>query len=119
MPHNTWQWLQQPQIGGSGNEVQPFMRTDSELWRSFYRTELLDHATCIIGMTDGTADDIEPPRATQNNQNPDPFARVDDFYHRIIHPAFSHAQQEEALLKLLGYQKKQSHDDRTIVCLYR
>ncbi len=119
MPRERWQWLQAPQIGGTGNEVQPFMRTDSNVWRSFYRTELVENVACIIGMTDGTADDIEPPLPTASNPHPDPFLMVDDFYSRIIYPAFSEAQPGEALLKLLGYQKKQSHDDRTIVCVYR
>src|SRR6266566_5763712 len=71
------------------------------------------------GMTDGTADDIEPPRATRENPTPDQFVYVHDFYSRIVLPTFTAPQPGEELVKLLAYQKKTSHDDRTVVCLYR
>lgn len=118
-PRDKWRWLQQPQIQGAGNEVQPFMRTGPEIWRNSFQSDLLEQATLIMGMTDGTADDIEPPRATPENPKPDQFLMVDDFYQRIALPSFHEAQPGEVFVKLLGYRKKQSFDDRTVVCLYR
>ena len=114
-----WKWIQQPQIQSAGNEVHPFMRSTKEEWERYFHCHLLSHARCIMGMTDGTADDIEPPRATRENPNPDQFMYVHDFYARIVLPTFTAPQPGEELLKLLAYQKKTSHDDRTVVCLYR
>ena len=117
-PRDTWKWLQPPQIQEAGNEVQPFMRTGSDDWGAAFRVEVLENVACIMGMTDGIADDIEPPRPTPDNRNPDPFLNVDDFYQRIITPSFHNARPGEALIESIGYRKKQSHDDRTLVCLY-
>jgi hypothetical protein len=117
-PRDKWHLLLQPQIQTTGNEVQPFMRSDPQMWESYMRCEVVDNTAFIMGMTDGTADDIEPPRPTPENQNPDPFSMVDDFYKRIVEPTFKEQQPEEALLKLLAYRKRQSFDDRTLVCLY-
>lgn len=118
-PQYNWNWLQQPQIGGAGNEVQPFMRTGRDDWHRFFQCDLIDDADCIMGMTDGTADDIEPPRATPENPKPDPFSLVDDFYQRIIVKSLMHTQPAKQLAYELRYRKKQSHDDRTVVCVYR
>lgn len=114
-----WQWLQQPQIQATGNEVQPFMRTGPEVWRHYLRANLLDKPSFIMGMTDGTADDIESPRPTPEDRNPDPFYFVDDFQQHIEKAITNVPQPAEALLKFLEYKKKQSFDDRTVVCLYR
>jgi hypothetical protein len=118
-PRERWQWLQQPQIQATGNEVQPFMRTGPEVWQQYLRADLLDHPSFIMGMTDGTADDIESPRPTPEVPNPDPFYFVDDFYQHIMKAVTNVPQPAEGLLKFLDYQKKQSFDDRTVVCLYR
>src|SRR5436305_1716037 len=83
------------------------------------RNLVIGNVQCTMGMTDGTADDIEPPRATRENPTPDQFVYVHDFYARIVLPTFTAPQPGEELLKLLAYQKKTSHDDRTVVCLYR
>ena len=114
-----WSWIQQPQIQSAGNEVHPFMRSTKEEWERYFHCHLLSHAQCMMGMTDGTADDIEPPRATRENPKPDQFVYVHDFYQRIVLPTFTAPQPGEELVKLLAYQKKTSHDDRTVVCLYR
>jgi hypothetical protein len=116
---HKWRWLQQPQIQASGNEVQPFMRTNPDIWRNYLKCDLLNNATFIMGMTDGTADDIEPPRPTQGNENPDPFFFVNDFYQHIDSNVLSDAQPAQALMRFLAYKKKQSYDDRTVICLYR
>lgn len=118
-PRERWRWLQQPQIQATGNEVQPFMRTGPEVWQQYLRADLLDNPSFIMGMTDGTADDIEAPRPTQEVPNPDPFYFVDDFYQHIAQSVIHAPQPAEALLKFLDYKKKQSFDDRTVVCLYR
>ncbi len=118
-PRERWRWLQQPQIQASGNEVQPFMRTGQDMWRQYLRAELLEGPTFIMGMTDGTLDDIQAPRATPEEPNPDPFIFVEDFYQYIATDVLKAPQPSEALVKFLGYQKKQSFDDRTVVCLYR
>jgi len=118
-PRERWQWLQQPQIQATGNEVQPFMRTGPEMWQHYLRADLLDNPSFIMGMTDGTADDIEAPRPTPEVPNPDPFYFVDDFYQHIAQTVTNAPQPAEALLKFLEYKKKQSFDDRTVVCLYR
>src|SRR5439155_20664719 len=80
---DQWHWLQQPQIQTVGNEVQPFTRAASNIWSQFLHTELLVDATFIMGMTDGTADDIEPPRATPENPHPDPFFYGNDFHQHL------------------------------------
>ncbi len=72
-----------------------------------------------MGMTDGTADDIEPPHPTREEPEPDPFVNVNDFYERIVKPALNNPEPAEALAESLGYRKRQSFDDRTVVCLYR
>lgn len=116
---DIWTCIQQPQIQSAGNEVHPFMRSTQDEWKKYFRCLSISNARCIMGMTDGTADDIEPPRATRENPEPDPFMLVHDFYQRIVLPAYTQPQPAEELLKLLGYRKKTSHDDRTVVCLYR
>lgn len=119
MPGERWKWLQHPQIQATGNEVQPFMRTGPDLWQQYLQAEVLQSPTFIMGMTDGTADDIESPRPTVEVPNPDPFYFVDDFYQHIAKDVVTAPQPAEALLKFLDYRKKQSFDDRTVVCLYR
>src|SRR6266571_483196 len=116
---DIWNWIQQPQIQSAGNEVHPFMRSTQEEWKRYFRCLVIGNVQCIMGMTDGTADDIEPPRATRENPTPDQFVYVHDFYSRIVLPTFTAPQPGEELVKLLAYQKKTSHDDRTVVCLYR
>ena len=118
-PGERWKWLQHPQIQATGNEVQPFMRTGQDVWQQYLHAEVLDSPTFIMGMTDGTADDIESPRPTPEVPNPDPFYFVDDFYQHIAKDVVTAPQPAEALLKFLDYRKKQSFDDRTVVCLYR
>jgi Protein phosphatase 2C len=115
---DRWGWLQFAQIQSSGNEVQPFMRSDPEGWRSFFKCEVLEDVIFAMGMTDGTADDIEPPRATTENPDPDPFTYVESFYQLIKKDVLASSQPAQALNEFLRYKKVQSHDDRTVICLY-
>lgn len=117
-PRDQWSFLQHPQIQASGNEVQPFMTSSPDMWEQVMSVRLLDNPAVIMGMTDGTADDIEPPRPTQN-LDADPFFLVDDFYKHIQADALHSGQPGAGLLKFLSYKKKGSTDDRTVVCLYR
>jgi hypothetical protein len=116
---DKWRYLQRPQFQASGNEVEPFTRTDLDTWTRFLQCDLLDDATFIMGMTDGTADDIEPPLATLQTPDPDPFLYVHDFYQHIQSHMLNEMQPAEALLEFLSYRKRRSYDDRTVVCVYR
>lgn len=118
-PRDQWSFLQQPQIQASGNEVQPFMTSSRDMWEQVLSVKLLDNPVAIMGMTDGTADDIEPPPRPALELDADPFFLVDDFYKHIQTDALSTGQPGAGLLKFLSYKKKGSTDDRTVVCLYR
>jgi hypothetical protein len=109
-----WQYLQHPQIQASGNEVQAFVRTDNTFWQQHLHAELLEHPAFIMGMTDGVADDLEPPPSSS-----DPFVYIDEFKRAIMKDVVRKPEVEDAFVQFLGYQKKQSFDDRTVVCFYR
>jgi hypothetical protein len=113
-----WKMLQAPQIQGAGNEVHPFLESSSTEWDKHIRSLLLDEVQGIMGVTDGVADDIEAPHKNGNGPE-DQFALVNDFHQRIITPAVESSQPGQTLIDLLGYKKKQSIDDRTLVYLYR
>lgn len=115
---DQWRWLQQQQIQEVGSVVQPFLGTNAALWSKMFRCEILHHATLIMGMTDGTADDIEPPRPTSDDPDPDPFLFVQNFYQHLAADVLSSEQFARALLEFLGYRKRASFDDRTVVCFY-
>jgi hypothetical protein len=114
-----WCCLQRPQLQEAGNEVEPFNHTGIDTWNRFLQCELLEDAIFVMGMTDGTSDDIEPPRATAEVPNPDPFLYVDDFYQHLQSHVLSKPSPAEALIEFLGYKKRGSYDDRTVICLYR
>lgn len=119
-PRDQWSYLQRPQIQTFGNEVQPFMTTGPEFWTQYLQVAILEGVSFLMGMTDGTADDIEPPvvRTTQTPEL-DPFFYIDDFYKRISIDAVQTQRPAAELVKFLSYKKKGSTDDRTVVCLYR
>ncbi len=118
-PDGQWQCLQQQQLQAVGNEVEAFTRTTKDTWSHFLRCDLLEDATFIMGMTDGTADDIEPPLGTQRMPDPDPFLYVHNFYQHIQARALNERQPAAALSEFLSYRKRGSYDDRTVVCVYR
>lgn len=119
MQQDVWNWIQQPQIQRAGNEVQPFMRSELQDWGKYFKCHVIKNARCVMGMTDGVADDIEPPRQTAENRNPDQFAPVQLFYQTYVLPCFRQKHPGDELVKGLGYKKRGSHDDRTVVCVYR
>jgi hypothetical protein len=113
-PRERWQWLLQAQIQASGNEVQPFLRSDPEKWRTAFRCKILENALCVMGMTDGIADDIEPPR----DPGADPFDPVEAFYEEKIKPVYDRPDPASELIKAIGYHQRQSFDDRTLICVH-
>jgi hypothetical protein len=118
-PNARWKQLLAPQIQVAGNEVRPFMHSNRTEWRKLIRCDMLNSFACILGMTDGIADDIEPSMPSINDPQPDQFSMVDKFYHLYVAPVLQSPRPADELLKLIGYHKKQSHDDRTLVYLYR
>lgn len=113
-----WHWLQHAQIQETGNEVQPFMRSKPEAWEQKFHCSILTPAIFVMGMTDGTADDIEPPRPTPEMPEPDEFLYVDSFYQYIKRRVLNNSEPAKALNEFLTYKKAQSYDDRTVICLY-
>ncbi len=111
-----WTLQEQPQLNGIDNEVQPFMRFDPSHYRDrdFIHVTDLESPEFIVGMTDGTLDDIEG--------GPDEnglFKGIEDFYGRIRQEAIATRTPASGLYEFLGYRKRASFDDRTLVCLYR
>lgn len=116
---DLWQLLQPPQIQESGNEVIPLLRSDQAYWQRFANCITLEPVHFIMGMTDGTADDIEPPHPTQIEPKPEQFVYVQDFYKHIKNSALQQGDPAQGLLNFLSYRKPQSYDDRTVVCIYK
>lgn len=110
-----WNWLLGAQIQAAGNEVQPLLKSDEDTWKSFFRWEILDNGACVMGVTDGIADDIEPPRDPQAN----PFEPVNTFYRKRVLPVFAASEPARQLVEAIGYHQRQSFDDRTLICIYR
>jgi len=114
-----WQLIQHPQIQEAGNEVQPFMRSDPSMWRP--ASGWYEGVVFVMGMTDGTVDDIGSPAPSRSQPDPDPFINVESFYTYIKGSALSKKTPSDAasgLGEFLGYRKSGSFDDRTVVCLY-
>lgn len=119
VPQDRWKVLLHQQVQGANNEVTPFLRSKREDWDREFVFELIPNADLIMGMTDGTADDLRPP-VMSSGQPADPYVFVDEFGTLILEKIGQTPQRpQEALLDFLGYRKKQSLDDRTVVCLYR
>ncbi len=114
-----WRQLLKPQIQATGNEVHPFTRSNEQEWQQFMSVKMLRSYTGIMSMTDGIADDIEPPLPSPGDPQPDPFLMVERFYQSYVAPVAQSTHPADELLKLIGYHRKQSHDDRTLVYLYR
>jgi len=109
-----WTLQEQPQFNGIDNEVQPFMRFDPSRYGELIHITDLENPECAIGMTDGILDDIEG--------GPDEnglFKGIQDFYDRIRQQALATPKPADGLYEFLGYRRRASFDDRTLVCLYR
>jgi hypothetical protein len=119
---DNWRHIQRPQIQAVGNEVLPLLYSNEDIWHSHFQCEIFHNISCILGMTDGTLDDIAPPYPTPDDPQPDPFQFVDEFAQLIrqcIEQESNMRHAAEALRSFLGYHKPQSFDDRTVIYLYR
>lgn len=116
-----WEHLQRAQIHGAGNEVLPLLCSNQALWEEYFRCGLYKNALFLMGMTDGTANDIEPPFPTPEMPDPDPYIFVESFYSYIKRSLDAHGEDERglALSTALEYRKMRSYDDRTLICMYR
>jgi hypothetical protein len=110
----NWHPLEVPQISGVNNEVEPFLRSDERSWEKRIHTYDLEPGSFLMGMTDGTIDDLE--LAPDENGL---FNGYEDFYQRIVKESLSTATPAQGLENFLGYRKRQSFDDRTLVCIYQ
>lgn len=117
-PNTRWKQLLAPQIQAAGNEVQPFMHSQEKDWYQFMRFDTLSAITAVMAMTDGIADDIEPPPPTPDEPEPDLFSRVDLFHKTYVLPTLKSPRPADELVKFIGYRRSQSIDDRTLVYLY-
>lgn len=111
-PDATWSFMEQPQLNGVDNEVLPFMRFDPARYDQLVHTTVLEYPTFVVGMTDGTLDDIEG--------GPDEhglFKGIEDFYGHIRDEALNDQHWANGLFDFLGYRRRASFDDRTLVCL--
>jgi hypothetical protein len=117
-PVARWQQLLAPQIQGAGNEVQPFMRSPEHEWSQFIQFHDLTGIAGVMAMTDGIADDIEPPLPTPGKPEPDPFSMVDRFHQNYVVPTLQSPRPADELVRFIGYRRSQSLDDRTLVYLY-
>ena len=113
---DQWHTLLAQQIAGVNNEVVPLGTVERAEWQSSFRYEPAFSGPCVMAMTDGTADDLRP--STRSAE--DPYMYIDEFQRLISERIAKHdLPPAAALLDFLGYRKKQSLDDRTVVFLYR
>jgi len=113
-----WLTLQQQQVGEDGNEVMPLTLSTREKWERYFDCRPDLKTTFVMGMTDGTADDLQPPPSTSETARYDSHFYVRRFYKEIQDKVLSQNNSATALLEYLDYEKKQSYDDRTVICLY-
>ncbi len=111
-------WLGQPDTGPSGNEVLFLQDVQPNAWESpaegkariFVRRVRGEHVYCVA-MTDGVADDFLP-----NEQN---LWRLERTLLNDVLDRPSLPEAAAALSTLLDYERADSFDDRTLVCIYR
>lgn len=118
-PDARWQQLLAPQIQAAGNEVQPFMRSQEKDWYQFMQCDILSPLVGVLAMTDGIADDVEPPLPAPGEPEPDHFVMVDRFHRTYVVPTLQSPRPADELVKYIGYRRSQSIDDRTLIYLYR
>lgn len=117
-PDARWRQLLAPQIQAAGNEVQPFMRSQEKEWLQHMQFDMLSSIVGVMAMTDGIADDIEPPAARPGEPEPDHFSMVDRFHQTYVVPTLQAPRPADELVRFIGYRRAQSLDDRTLVYLY-
>ncbi|HEX7736354.1 MAG TPA: protein phosphatase 2C domain-containing protein [Ktedonobacteraceae bacterium] len=118
-PNARWKQLLAPQIQAAGNEVQPFMRSREKDWQQFMQFDTLSDIAGVMAMTDGIADDVEPPLPAPGAPEPDHFSMVDRFHQTYVLPTLKSPRPADELVRFIGYRRSQSIDDRTLVYLYR
>ncbi len=117
-PSARWRQLLAPQIQAAGNEVQPFMRSQEKEWLQYMQFDILSSIAGVIAMTDGIADDIEPPAPRPGEPEPDHFSMVDRFHQTYVMPTLQAPRPADELVRYIGYRRAQSLDDRTLVYLH-
>lgn len=118
-PNARWKQLLAPQIQAAGNEVQPFMRSQEKDWPQYMQFDTLTGISGVMAMTDGIADDVEPPLPAPGAPEPDHFSMVDRFHQTYVLPTLQSPRPADELVRFIGYRRSQSIDDRTLVYLYR
>jgi cell division protein FtsB len=117
-PRARWRQLLAPQIQAAGNEVQPFMRSQEKDWLQYMQFDILSSIGGVMAMTDGIADDVEPPAPRPGEPEPDHFSMVDRFHQTYVIPTLQAPRPADELVRFIGYRRAQSLDDRTLVYLY-
>ncbi len=95
-------------MGYYANETQFFPDLPQDEWESRMRIhELPPGAFLLMGMTDGVADDMYP------------ITRYIPMLRDVVVPALQSSNPETQLLDLIGYDKRDSSDDRTLIVFYQ
>jgi hypothetical protein len=109
-----WQTLQAPQPPDSHTTVVPLLHFDAAHWPSLIHMHTAEAGSALVALTDGVLDDLHTP--------PDPdtghFADEEDFYWKLRAATNHTSAPAHALAAFLGYHKRGSSDDRTVVCVY-
>jgi hypothetical protein len=109
-----WQFLQEPQFTGVDSKVVPFLRFNEKNWTNIISTHTVERGDILLGMTDGTVDDL----STQMDEETGNFKDYEDFLAKLWHDSIATPNPGPGMLKFLEYRKRASGDDRTIVCVY-
>jgi hypothetical protein len=109
-----WQFLQEPQFTGVDSKVVPFLRFNEKNWTNIIKTHTIEPGCVLLGMTDGTVDDI----STQMDEDTGHFNGYEDFLAKVWKESITSQHPGPGMVKFLEYRKRGSGDDRTIVCIY-
>jgi hypothetical protein len=115
-PAGRWRTLLAHRVGETNNDVAPLTDDTLPWWQDAFFCLPDLNADCLMAMTDGIADDLRPPHPTAEFPGPDPYLFVDEFGALALRYA---RESVSALLDFLGYRKRQSLDDRTIVVFFK
>lgn len=109
-----WLFLQEPQFTGIDSKVVPFLRFNQDKWPSICNTHIIEPGSTLMGMTDGTVDDM----STKMDEESTNFKDYEDFYAKMRDQALNAKAPGTGMVEFLKYRKRASGDDRTIVCVY-
>lgn len=116
--HASWSMLQQQQIRYENNDIRPLLVSTPEEWQERFLCVPDLQAECVLGMTDGIADDFPLFVDHLNHEETKRFLYIDKFYRALQQQALSANDPAVALADLISYRRKGPNDDRTIVCLF-